>query len=326
MNTAPANAIARAGKQPGRADDRLPDWLLWLVAYRAQILAVFALVAILVGGALYLVGEGAAGQAVWAVAVALLAAELTVDVARTVIVEHRLGVDTIALVAMVGALALGEELAGAVIGLMFSGGASLETIASRRARRELTALIQLAVVRAQVELLDHEADQDKRHEGTLTLLRRLDSLDQLVGDMLTLASAEAGQLIEPQTIDLADFFEDLRRDLPLFGDREFQLHPIDGTLRADPDRLTQVLHNLVRNAVAHTGHGDRITVRARAHDGQLDISVSDTGPGIPPDQLDRIFERASPRRQQPKQEFWGYRSRTRDRPSDHRSPWRTHPR
>ena len=149
----------------------------------------------------------------------------------------------------------------------------------------------LAVVRAQVELLDHEADQDKRHEGTLTLLRRLDSVDQLVGDMLTLASAEAGQLIEPQTIDLPDFFEDLRRDLPLFGDREFQLHPIDGTLQADPDRLTQVLHNLVRNAVAHTGHGDRITVLARAHDGQLDISVSDTGPGISPDQLDRIFER-----------------------------------
>ena len=83
MNTAPANAIARAGERPGRADDRLPDWLLWLVAYRAQILAVFALVAILVGGALYVVGEGAAGQAVWAVAVALLAAELTVDVASS---------------------------------------------------------------------------------------------------------------------------------------------------------------------------------------------------------------------------------------------------
>ena len=116
----------------------------------------------------------------------------------------------------------------------------------------------LAVLRAQVELLDHENDECKRHEGTVVLLRRLDELDRLVGDMLTLASAEAGQLIEPQTIDLHDFFEDLRRDLPLFGERDFQLHAVDGTLQADPDRLTQVLRNLVRNAVAHTERGDRV--------------------------------------------------------------------
>jgi signal transduction histidine kinase len=118
-----------------------------------------------------------------------------------------------------------------------------------------------------------------------------DAFDHLVGDTLTLASAEAVQLTEPKTIDLQDFFQDLRRDLPLFGDRDFRLHADDGTLRADPSRLTQVLYNLVRNAVAHTEAGDRVTVLARGHDGRLEISVSDTGPGIPPDQLDRIFER-----------------------------------
>jgi signal transduction histidine kinase len=149
----------------------------------------------------------------------------------------------------------------------------------------------LAVLRAQVELLDHETDDRKRREGTVTLLRRLDELDRLVADMLTLASAEAGQLIERQEIDLHDYFEDLRRDLPLFGDRDFQLQPIAGTLDADPDPVTQVLRNLVRNAVAHTDRGDRISILARAHVGRLEISVSDTGPGIPPDELERIFER-----------------------------------
>jgi heavy metal translocating P-type ATPase len=74
----------------------------------------------------------------------LLAADLAYEVARTIVVERHLGVDTIALVAMVGALALGQELAGAVIGLMFSGGAALEAVASSRARRELTALVQRA--------------------------------------------------------------------------------------------------------------------------------------------------------------------------------------
>jgi heavy metal translocating P-type ATPase len=107
-------------------------------------------VAIVVGGALHLAGAGSAGDTVWRAAVALLAANLTYEVGRTVIVDHHLGVDTIALVAMVGALALGELLAGAVIGLMYSGGAALEVAASARARRELTALVQRAPKVAQL--------------------------------------------------------------------------------------------------------------------------------------------------------------------------------
>jgi two-component system OmpR family sensor kinase len=150
----------------------------------------------------------------------------------------------------------------------------------------------LAVLRAQAELLDRETDPARQHEGIETLVRRLDELDRLVDDMLTLASAEAGRLVEPHTIDLEDDFEDLRRDLPLYGEREFELDAVTGTLTADPDRLTQILRNIVRNAVSHTEQGDRITVTARAAaGGSLKISVSDTGPGIPADQLEAIFER-----------------------------------
>lgn len=149
----------------------------------------------------------------------------------------------------------------------------------------------LSVLRAQVELLDRQPEGAVRDEATATLLRRLDELNRLVDDMLTLASAEAGQLIEPRTIELGEYFEDLRRDLPLFGDRAFQLESTGGTLKADPDRLTQVLRNLVRNAVAHTDPGERVAVTARPHDGHLEISVSDSGPGIPPDQLEHVFER-----------------------------------
>ena len=149
----------------------------------------------------------------------------------------------------------------------------------------------LAVVRAQVELLDRETDERARHEGTATLLRRLDELDRLVGDMLTLASAEAGRLIRPQAVDLGDFFEDLRRDLPLFGERDFRIETVDGVLEADPDRLTQVMRNLIRNAVSHTAPGDRVAVVARAGEGRLELSVQDSGPGIAPEQLEHVFER-----------------------------------
>jgi signal transduction histidine kinase len=149
----------------------------------------------------------------------------------------------------------------------------------------------LSVLRAQVELLDRETDEQVRHEGTVTLLRRLDELDRLVGDMLTLAGADAGELVQPRPIDLSHFFEDVRRDLPLFGERDFRMTAVAGTLEADPDRLSQVLRNLVRNAVAHTVPGDRVEVAATALDGRLEIAVSDTGPGIPAEELELIFER-----------------------------------
>ncbi len=122
----------------------------WLTEHRARILAAIALGGILVGGGLHLAGAASAGDAVWGAVLALLAVELAVEVGRTVIVERHMGVDTIALVAMVGALALGELLAGVVIGLMFSGGLALEELASARARRELTALVERAPKRARI--------------------------------------------------------------------------------------------------------------------------------------------------------------------------------
>ena len=126
--------------------------MAWLRDNRARLLAGGALAAIVSGGLLHLVGAGAAGDQVWAAAVAVLAVDLAFEVTRSVVVDHSLGVDTIALVAMVGALALGEELAGAVVGLMFTGGAALEVAASRRARRELTALVSRAPHVAQVRV------------------------------------------------------------------------------------------------------------------------------------------------------------------------------
>ena len=71
-----------------------------LVELRAPILAVIAAVAIAVGFALHAIGQDDVGHQVWRAAVALLAVELAIEVARTVVVDHHLGVDTIALVAM----------------------------------------------------------------------------------------------------------------------------------------------------------------------------------------------------------------------------------
>jgi heavy metal translocating P-type ATPase len=106
-----------------------------------RILPVATLVLIASGAVLHLAGAATAGDAVWAATVAVMLVPLTISIART-LAAGRVGVDAIALIAMAGALAVGEYLAGAVIALMLSGGNALEATAARRARRELTSLLE----------------------------------------------------------------------------------------------------------------------------------------------------------------------------------------
>ena len=114
-----------------------------MTALRAYAQPVAAGAGILAGGLLYaFVGAGAADLA-WAATVTIMLVPLTWSVGRSLL-HGDLGVDVIALLAMAGALALGEYLAGAVIALMLAGGNALESFASARARRELTALVQRA--------------------------------------------------------------------------------------------------------------------------------------------------------------------------------------
>jgi heavy metal translocating P-type ATPase len=107
---------------------------------RTRLLPLLTLTLIVAGGLLHLAGAPSAGDAVWAATVAVMLVPLTVSIVRT-LAAGRVGVDAIALVAMAGALAVGQYLAGAVIALMLSGGNALEATASRRARHELTALL-----------------------------------------------------------------------------------------------------------------------------------------------------------------------------------------
>src|SRR4051794_21143717 len=106
-----------------------------------RFVAAGVLAALAAGGVLAVAGSTVAADAVWAAGTTLALVPLTLAVART-LRAGRAGVDVIALLAMAGALALGEELAGAVIALMLAGGNALEEAASRRARRDLTALLE----------------------------------------------------------------------------------------------------------------------------------------------------------------------------------------
>lgn len=151
----------------------------------------------------------------------------------------------------------------------------------------------LTVLRGQTELLRRVGqDPEERRRVTDMLLRELDQMNRLVDDMLSLAKAESGELVRPRPLDLDEYLQDLERDLPLLGERDYRLEGLhEGTLYADPERLTQVFRNLVRNAIRHTAPGDRITLSVGARTGWIEFSVADTGPGIPPEHLERIFDR-----------------------------------
>jgi heavy metal sensor kinase len=150
----------------------------------------------------------------------------------------------------------------------------------------------LTVLRGRIELLARAADPGAAATESEEILREIDRMDRLVGDMLTLAQAERGTLVHRRPVSVEDFVEDLRRDLPLLGERSYRVDSaLAGTLDADPDRLAQVVRNLVSNAVRHTKPGGEISVSLGSSNGSAVFAVSDDGTGIPPDRLERIFDR-----------------------------------
>ncbi len=99
-----------------------------------------ALSALVVGGIAWFMGQPALAATAWTAGTALVLLVQLVDIARH-LRRGQFGLDLIAALAMAGALALGESLAGIIVGVMFSGGEALEAYARRRARREMTALL-----------------------------------------------------------------------------------------------------------------------------------------------------------------------------------------
>jgi heavy metal translocating P-type ATPase len=128
-----ADAADRGGRPRGRRP---------LIPAHAALAAGVA-AGIVTGLVLAALGMTTAADAVWGLCVAVVVVPLSLDVLRT-LRRGELGVDAIALLAMIGAVALGEYLVGAVVAMMLAGGNALERAAAKRASRELTRLVSRA--------------------------------------------------------------------------------------------------------------------------------------------------------------------------------------
>jgi signal transduction histidine kinase len=153
----------------------------------------------------------------------------------------------------------------------------------------------LSVIQGTLEgMLDHVIEPTPEriaglHSETLLLQR-------LIRDLRDLSLAQAGQLqLHRQTVDIAGVVrETLEALAPLADERAVALRVEipDGLppVGADPDRLRQVVQNLVENALRHTPERGEVRLRLRADGGQMHLIVADTGSGIPADDLPHIFE------------------------------------
>lgn len=120
----------------------------------------------------------------------------------------------------------------------------------------------------------------------------------LISDMLDLAKMEAGQLqLKLQAVDLHELVRASVEQIRVYAEREelkVEMYLGDALPRLEGDRqlLERVLANLLSNAIKHTPSGGRITVSTSLEDsGVVMVRVTDTGEGIPPDHLDKIFEK-----------------------------------
>ena len=171
-------------------------------------------------------------------------------------------------------------------------------------RREFVANVShelrtpLSLIKGYVETLLDGAISDPELSARFlqTIERHSNRLTNLIEDLLTISRLESGQItLQLRVIPLRAFASALLGELQTrAAERGTTIHneiPEQLHGRADPDRLEQVLVNLVENAIKYGRAGGNVFVRGRTINGHVELCVADDGPGIPSESRERIFER-----------------------------------
>jgi len=157
--------------------------------------------------------------------------------------------------------------------------------ASHELRSPITA------IRGQLEVLAREPDPDvadvRRVEAAA--LREVGRVERLVEDLLALARLDEGVGPSPRRVEVAPFLRELAVAAPGGAVELGELGA--ATASFDPDLVAQVVRNLLENARRHAGPGGRVELSAREDGSELVVAVDDDGPGIPPAERERVFDR-----------------------------------
>jgi signal transduction histidine kinase len=170
-------------------------------------------------------------------------------------------------------------------------------------RRAMTADIAhelrtpIAIQRAHLEALQ-DGVYPLTAENLQPVLDQTELLARLVDDLRTLALADSGELkLEMAPLDLSQLaqrvIERFRPEAEMRGVNLVLAGAPSGPvpIHGDANRIEQVLNNLISNALRHTPLGGQVSLRIDIKDGWVEMYLADTGPGIPPEALPRVFER-----------------------------------
>jgi signal transduction histidine kinase len=154
----------------------------------------------------------------------------------------------------------------------------------------------ISALRAHLEnLLDGVERPDR--EILQVMLTQSERLGRLIDQLLDLSRIESGELrLNRRAVELHPLVREVLSEIEVArADRGVRMcDAVPDALPAllvDPERVHQVLFNLLDNAVRYTAHGGEVTVAARRVNGGCEIAVSDTGQGIAPEHLPRVFDR-----------------------------------
>ena len=161
-------------------------------------------------------------------------------------------------------------------------------------RNPLTAML------LQLRLLHRGGQEPERRSQApiKAVLREGARLDRLIQDLLDVARVEAGNFaVNPESVRVSELVEELVASNQLLAAESSLRLVLDAEvsrfaeLWGDRDRLLQAMDNLVGNAIKFTPPGGTVTVRAVARETEIELSVTDTGPGIADDQVPHLFGR-----------------------------------
>jgi two-component system sensor histidine kinase BaeS len=169
-------------------------------------------------------------------------------------------------------------------------------------RRQMTAAIAhelrtpLSVIQSNLEaMLDGVLPTDADELVSLHQEARL--LNRLIEDLRTLSLTDAEQLrLQMEPVNVGELATQVGERLQLHAEKKgIRLETAVSNpillIQADPERLTQILTNLIANALRYTPEGTRVQVSVRAVAGGVETAVSDNGPGIPSEDLPKLFDR-----------------------------------
>ena len=156
----------------------------------------------------------------------------------------------------------------------------------------------LTAIRGYVEaLLDDRSDDESTKRFLEITSRQSRHMERLVRDLLRLARLDAKQeVLEIAPCEVPQLFHGVLADLAPAIEAKHQhisesVSPGAATLEADPAKLHDIVRNLVENAVNYSPEDAEVRLEATRAGAHVIITVTDSGPGIPPNDLDRVFER-----------------------------------